>query len=264
MTADSTPRPVRDLLRLDGMGALVTGASRGIGAAIARRLGEAGADVAVGFRKSEAEAGEVAASIEAGGRTAVAISADVTSESEASRLVAETVGALGRLDILVNNAGIYPLSPLLELAESEWDAVIDANLKSVHLMTRAAGRRMCEQGAGSVVNIASVEGLVPAPNHAHYTAAKAGVIMHTRAAALELGPSGVRVNAVAPGLIGRDGLAEAWPEGVARWREVAPLGRLGTGADVADACLFLASEAARWITGTTLPVDGGVLARPVF
>ncbi|MDQ4078313.1 MAG: SDR family oxidoreductase, partial [Chloroflexota bacterium] len=125
--------------------------------------------------------------------------------------------------------------------------------------------QMIEQGAGgAIVNIASIEAERPAPLHAHYNAAKGGVLMYTRSAALELGPHGIRVNAVSPGLIWREGIEEQWPEGVARWREAAPLTRLGRPEDVADACLFLASPAARWISGTNLVVDGGVLVRPAF
>jgi len=124
---------------------------------------------------------------------------------------------------------------------------------------------MKEQGdGGAVVNVASIEAERPAPQHSHYNAAKAGVLMHTRAAAFELAPLGIRVNAVSPGLIWRAGLEQQWPDGVARWKEAAPLRRLGRAEDVADACLFLASPAARWITGVNLPVDGGVLVHPAF
>ena len=124
---------------------------------------------------------------------------------------------------------------------------------------------MIEKGCGgAIVNIASVEGETPAPMHSHYTSAKAGTLMHTRSAALELGPHGIRVNAVSPGLIWREGIEEGWPEGVERWKETAPLGRLGMPDEVADACLFLASPTARWISGASLAVDGGILARSVF
>ena len=257
--------PVARLLDLSGKSAVVTGAGRGIGAAIARRLAAAGAAVVVNFRSSGREAVAVARQIEAAGGAAVALQADVTRPEEVERLMAGAIATHGGLDILVNNAGIYPVSSLLEMAEDEWDAVVDANLKSVHLCTQAAAERMIERGeGGAIVNIASIEGHSPAPLHAHYDAAKAGVIMHTRSAAQELGPHGIRVNAVSPGLIRADGIEEAWPEGVARWLAAAPLGRMGEAVEVADACLFLASPASGWITGAVLPVDGGVLARPVF
>ena len=261
--ADLAPA-VGDLLDLAGQTALVTGAGRGIGAAIARRLSEAGAAVAVHYRSSADGAERVASAIRDGGGTAVTVTADLTRGAEADRLVAETVDALGGLDVLINNAGIYPVSPLLEMTEEEWDAVVDANLKSVFVTTRAAARTMAENRRGAIVNIASVEGEKPAPMHSHYTSAKAGVLMHTRSAALELGPAGIRVNAVSPGLIWKRGIEEEWPEGVDRWLDAAPLGRMGLPEEVADACLFLASPAARWVTGANLAVDGGVLARAVF
>jgi len=128
-------------------------------------------------------------------------------------------------------------------------------------MTRAAAARLIARGrGGAIVHVASIEGLQPAHGHSHYAASKAAVIMHARAAALELGRHGIRVNAVAPGLIDRDGLAEAWPDGVSRWLAACPLGRLGTAQDVADAVLFLLSDAARFVSGATLTVDGGMLA----
>ncbi len=253
------------LLDLSGRVALVTGAGRGIGAGIARRFAEAGAAVGVHYRTSEKGASEVVEAIRGAGGRAVALPADVTESGETDRLIAATVEALGRLDVLVNNAGTYPVSPLVEMPEEQWDEVVAANLKSVHLCTQAAARGMIERGeGGAVVNVSSIEGQAPADLHTHYTSAKAGVIMHTRAAALELGRHGIRVNSVAPGLIWARGIEENWPDGVRRWLDAVPLGRLGQPADVADACLFLASDAARWITGATLTVDGGVLSRAVF
>lgn len=257
--------PVKELLDFSGRVVLVTGAGQGIGAGIARRFAEAGAAVAVHYRSSHEGAEAVAQEIRTAGGWAQALGADVTVGAEVEGMVAAVVAALGRLDVLVNNAGLYPVSPLLKMPETEWQAVVDANLKSVHLCTQAAARKMVEQKqGGSVVNIASIEGEIPAKMHSHYASAKAGVAMHTRAAALELGEHSIRVNAVSPGLVDRPGLARDWRDGVDRWRASAPLGRLGDPLDVADACLFLASPAARWITGANLPVDGGMLSRAVF
>jgi NAD(P)-dependent dehydrogenase (short-subunit alcohol dehydrogenase family) len=175
------------------------------------------------------------------------------------------VKAFGRVDVLVNNAGTYPLASVLEMTEDEWDAMIDSNLRSVFLGTQATARQMVKQGGGgAIVNIASIEAENPAPSHSHYNAAKAGVVMHTRAAAQELGRHGIRVSAVSPGLIWREGLDKDWPDGVQRYQKAVPLGRLGRDDDVADACLFLASPAARWITGANLVVDGGVLTCTVY
>jgi NAD(P)-dependent dehydrogenase (short-subunit alcohol dehydrogenase family) len=153
----------------------------------------------------------------------------------------------------------------MQMTEVEWDAVIDANLRSVAACTRAGAARMMARGRGGcIVNIASIEAENPAPLHSHYNAAKAGVIMFTRSAAAELGPHGIRVNAVSPGLIWRAGIEREWPDGVERFQAAAPLGRLGMSDDVADACLFLASPGARWITGANLVVDGGVMTHQIF
>ncbi|RUA22557.1 MAG: short-chain dehydrogenase, partial [Actinobacteria bacterium] len=188
--------------------------------------------------------------------------ADLAAIGEPRRLVDETVAATGRLDLLVNNAGIQPVEPFDALTAAAWDEVLTVDLRATQVLTAAAATVMHEGGA--VVNIASIEAHQPAAGHAHYAAAKAGLVMATRAAALELGPSGIRINSVSPGLIDDGRLAERWPEGVDRWLAAAPLGRLGTPEDVADAVAFLVSDQARWITGVDLVVDGGVLARPTW
>ncbi len=256
---------VRDLLDLRDQVALVTGGGAGIGRAIARRLSEAGAMVAVHYRTSQAGAEQIVREIEQRGGRSLAIAADLTQPEEVEQLFTRTVENLGRLDILANNAGSYPQNTLLEMTPEQWNEVIAANLDSVHLCTRAAARQMIAQGhGGAIVNIASIEAENPAPGHSHYGAAKAGVLMYTRSAANELGRFGIRVNAVAPGLIWREGIEQDWPEGVARFLDHAPLQRLGHPEDVADAVLFLVSPAARWITGASLTVDGGVMTNQVY
>jgi 3-oxoacyl-[acyl-carrier protein] reductase len=180
-------------------------------------------------------------------------------QRDAGAICATAVETFGRLDVLVNNAGIQPVAPLPELGDDDLAEMFRVNAVGLAAMTREAAAAMADDG-GTIVNVASIEGLQPAADHSHYAAAKAAVVMHTRAAALELGRRGIRVNCVCPGLIDAPGLDAAWPEGVARWRAAAPLERLGTPADVADAVLFLASPAARWISGANLVVDGGVLA----
>lgn len=262
--AAEPPSP-KELLDFTGRVVLVTGASRGIGAGIALRFAQAGADVAVNYHASQEEAGQVVRQIEALGHSAFAVQADVRDRAQVEHMIERTVSELGDLDVLINNAGIDPLVPLLEMTDEQWEAVIQTDLRGVFLCTQVAAADMiARQASGAMVNIASIEAENPAANHSHYNAAKAGVVMHTRNAARELGPHGIRVNCVSPGVIDTGGLERAWPEGVERYRAAAPLGRTGMPQDVADACLFLASPAARWITGANLVVDGGVLTSTVY
>nr|WP_303711623.1 SDR family oxidoreductase [Kutzneria buriramensis]WKX10599.1 SDR family oxidoreductase [Kutzneria buriramensis] len=260
---------VRSTGLLEGQVALVTGAGGGIGRGIALRFAEEGAAVAVHCRTAMEAAREVADRIRDLGRRAVVLRADLTDEDGCRRLVREAAEwAGGRLSALVNNAGVQPTRALPGMTAAEWRAVVDANLTSVFACTQAAAEVMREQGegrvGGSVTHIASIEAGHPAVDHAHYSASKAAVVAHARAAALEYGPYGIRVNTVSPGLIAREGLARDWPEGVRRWQGAAPLGRLGRPEDVGDACVFLASPLATWITGHDLVVDGGVSARPTW
>ncbi len=256
---------VSSLLDLVGRTALVTGASGGIGGAIARRFAEAGAAVVVHFHRNRAGADAVVGSIRAAGGVAEPHQADISSANGASALIDAAFGTFGGLDILVNNAGQQPVHMLADTTEADFNAILAANVTGPFLLVKAfAGRLKQAARPGSVVNIASIEGHNPAAGHAHYASSKAALLMFTRAAALELGPQGIRVNSVSPGLIHRDGIEQGWPEGVARWTSAAALGRLGRPEDIADAALFLASDAARWISGADLVVDGGVSARPTW
>jgi len=255
---------IADMFDLSSKAVVVTGGSGGIGRGIALRLAEAGAAVVVGYRTGRAAADSLVAEIEGDGGRARAVAADVTESVGADGLVAACVESFGGIDVLVNNAGAYPMASLLEMTEEAWDEMIAVNLRSTFLCTQAAARRMIDRGGGSIINIASIEAENPAPMHAHYCAAKAGVVMLTEASAGEFGSHGIRVNTVSPGLIWREGIEEAWADGVERWKVAAPLGRLGTPADIANACLFLASDAAAWITGANLRVDGGVMTHQIF
>jgi 3-oxoacyl-[acyl-carrier protein] reductase len=249
---------------LEGQTALVTGAGRGIGRGIALRFAEHGAAVAVHCRTAVREARALADRIQDAGGRATVVRGDLIDPSECHRIVREAAEwGGGRLTALVNNAGVQPVRELAGMTAEEWRAVVDTNLGSVFACTQAAAEVMGESG-GSVTHIASIEASAPAPGHAHYSAAKAAVVMHARAAALEYGPLGIRVNTVSPGLVDREGLAEDWPDGVRRWQRAAPLGRLGRAEDIGDACVFLASPLASWITGHDLVVDGGVTARPTW
>lgn len=260
----ATP-PVSQLLDLRGRVALVTGAGAGIGTGIAARLAEAGARVAVHYLRSADGARTVVDGIAAAGGQAWACQADLTDAEAVRDLLRDVATHLGAPDIVINNAGVYPVTPLLDMPDGQWDDVIGGNLTSVHLVTQAFARAARDAGrGGAIVNIASIEASNVAPAHSHYIAAKAGVVMYTKASARELGPLGIRVNAVSPGLIWRPGLDEGWPEGVQAYRAATALGRLGRFDDVADACLFLSSPAARWITGAELVVDGGVLTNRAY
>lgn len=251
---------------LEGQVALVTGAGGGIGRGIATRFAQEGAAVVLHCRTAVEAAEEVARGVRESGGRALVLRADLTDEDACRRLVGEAAEwGGGRLTALVNNAGVQPTRALPGMTVEEWRQVVDTNLSSVFACTQAAAEVMREQqGGGSVTHIASIEASRPAPLHAHYSASKAAVVMHARAAALEYGPFGIRVNTVSPGLIDREGLGEAWPDGVRKWREAAPVGRLGRAEDVGDACVFLASGLASWISGHDLVVDGGVSARPTW
>ena len=211
------------------------------------------------YRSDRAGAEALAESL---GEKAIAVHGDITDQSAVDNLMQSALDSFGRLDALINNAALQDHGAFLTLPGETFDRMLQANVGGAFRCAQAAARRMPEGGA--IVNIASISGLEPAFEHAHYCSSKAALIMLTRAAALELGPMKVRVNAVAPGLIWRDGLDKNWPEGLARWLAHVPLGRVGEDEDVADACLFLASPAARFITGATITVDGGVTAHPSY
>jgi NAD(P)-dependent dehydrogenase (short-subunit alcohol dehydrogenase family) len=246
---------------LSGTVAVVTGAGGGI----TRAFAAAGAAVVVHYRSSAEQAAAVVADIIARGGRALSAQCDITDSDGCTGLMAAAVEAFGRLDTVVANAGVYPVAELATMSVPQWRGVIDTNLTGSFTTVQAAASAMRQRGGGgSIILIGSIEGAQPAWSHAHYCASKAAVIHFARAAALEYGRNGIRVNSVSPGLIWRDGLDLDWPDGVARFRRAAPLGRLGRPVDVGNACVFLASSMAEWITGQDLVVDGGVSAHPTW
>ncbi|MGA2183262.1 MAG: 3-oxoacyl-ACP reductase family protein [Bryobacteraceae bacterium] len=245
-------------MTLEGLTAVVTGASRGIGKAIALELARAGCRVAVNYLDDPVGAAGVVAGIRELGREAFAVQADVGAPAEVQRMFRE----VKRVDILVNNAAVQTAKPLLEVTDDEWDRVIRTNLTGCFLCTRSAGRLMKEHGGGVIVNIGSGCCKVPFPGLVAYTASKGGIDMFTKVAAIELGLYGIRVNCVAPGAIEVERTLADDPDFAKTWAAVTPLGRIGTPADVAGAVVFLASPAASFITGQTLWVDGAAFTKP--
>jgi 3-oxoacyl-[acyl-carrier protein] reductase len=244
---------VPDFASLEGKVALVTGGSRGIGVAVCRELAAAGAKVAVNYRSS-ADAAEGLAK-EIGG---AAIGGDVADAEQAAAVVAQAEEALGDLDILVNNAGITRDTLLARMSDEDWDEVIRTNLGGAFHTSRAVARKMLRRRSGSIVNMTSFVGLHGNPGQANYAASKAGIIGFTKALAKELGPRGVRVNAVAPGYIDTE-LTQGLPEDLRGFLlQNTPLGRLGEPRDVATAVRFLCSDEASFVTGEIMLVDGGL------
>ena len=242
---------------LGGRVAIVTGSTRGIGLGIARRLCEAGASVMCNARTAAGVSAEFDAERARSPRLSFH-AADVSTADGAGALVAATLAAFGRLDIVVNNASVQPSGDWSDATPASLDETISANVRSVECVTRAALPSLLRSPGAAIVNIASVRAARPGMRMAHYSASKAAVVALTQALAIELGPRGIRVNAISPGLVERPGLAEAWPEGVARFASDAPLRRLGRPADIGSACLFLVAGASSWITGVNLIVDGGI------
>jgi 3-oxoacyl-[acyl-carrier protein] reductase len=243
----------------DNKSAIVTGASRGIGRAIAIELARQGASVIVNYNASEAAAQEVVQAIAAAGGKAMAVKADVSAADQAAALVKACTDAYGKLDILVNNAGTTRDTLLLSMSEADWDTVINADLKSVFNCCKAAVKPMIRARGGRIVNIASVVGLSGQSGQTNYAAAKAGVIAFTKSLAKEVGSRNITVNCVAPGFI-PTALTNVLPdEQKQAITKATPLGRFGTPEEVAHAVSFLASDAAAFITGVTLSVDGGLV-----
>jgi len=239
--------------------ALVTGGSRGIGRSIATTLAAAGATVVVNYKGNQAAADEVVRAIEAAEGVALAVQADISKPDEVERLFKGVLERYGKIDILVNNAGITRDTLLLRMKEDDFDAVIDTNLRGVYLCTKAALRPMTKARSGRIINITSVVGLMGNAGQSNYAAAKAGIIGFTKAAAREMASRNITVNAVAPGYVETELTGVLSDQIRTAILENIPLGRMGTPQDVANVVCFLASDAAAYITGQTLTVDGGMV-----
>lgn len=246
--------------KLTGKVAVVTGASKGIGAAIAKGLAKEGAKVVVNYASSKADGDKVVADIKAAGGEAIAVQADVSKQQDVDRLIGAAKDTYGKIDVLVNNAGVYEFAPLDQITEKSFRRMFDLNVLGVLLTTQAAVKHMNGDG-GSVINISSVVALTPPPGGSVYSATKGALDVITRTFALELGSKGIRVNSLSPGLTETEGNRAAGnTEGDFLAMAIArtPLGRVGQPDDIADAAVFLASNDSRWITGEVIPVGGGI------
>jgi 3-oxoacyl-[acyl-carrier protein] reductase len=239
--------------------ALVTGASKGIGRAIALRFAEQGANVAFTYLSSVEQGQALEAELAAKGVKAKGYRSDASDFAQADKLIADVIADFGSLDVLINNAGITNDNLLLRLTEEAWDRVINVNLKSCFNTVKAATKQMMKQKSGSIINMTSVVGLKGNAGQANYAASKAGIIGFTKSVALELGSRGIRSNAIAPGFIETEMTGKLDEKTVQSWRDAIPLKRGGQPEDVADACVFLASDMSTYITGQVLQVDGGML-----
>jgi 3-oxoacyl-[acyl-carrier protein] reductase len=243
---------------LSGKVALVTGAGRGIGRAIALQLGAAGAKVAVNYNASEAAAEEVVGAIASDGGEARAVKANVSSADEVDGMINALVKDWGRVDILVNNAGITKDNLLMRMSNDEWDAVIDTNLRSVYYCTRAVVRPMMRNRWGRIISMSSIVGVTGNVGQANYAAAKAGIIAFTKSVAQEFASRGITANAVAPGFIQTDITAGLPDELKEQMLKAIPAGRVGEPEDIANVALFLASDLSAYVTGQVLHVNGGM------
>lgn len=244
---------------LSGKNALVTGASRGIGRATAIKLAQLGANVAVNYAGNKEKAEEVVATLKELGVESFSIQADVADEKSVKTMVKEVIDTFGSLQILVNNAGITRDQLLMRMKESDFDDVVQTNLKGAFLCTKAVTRQMMRQRFGRIINISSVVGVIGNPGQANYVAAKAGLIGLTKSVAKELASRNILVNAVAPGFITTDMTDELEDKQVEEMKRLIPLNKLGEPEDIANVVGFLASDEAKYITGQTIHVDGGMV-----
>lgn len=244
-------------ISLEGQVAVVTGASRGIGRAIAEEFARAGADLVINYNRTPAQ--EIVDFASSLGRKAIAVQADVSNAADCERLIDETIRQFGRLDVLVNNAGITRDTLLMRMDEAAWDDVLNTNLKSAFVTCKAASKHMMKARSGSIINIASVSGLIGLAGQANYAASKAGLIGFTKTIARELASRGIRANVIAPGFITSDMTSVLDEKMKEQVLGQIPLKRYGEPVDIANAALFLASDMSRYVTGTVTVVAGGMV-----
>ncbi len=251
-------------LPLEARSALITGSSKGVGKGIALELARNGCDIAVNYHTDQQGGEATAAEVRALGRRACVVQADIGQATEVDRMFEEILHTFPRLDILVNNAATQSWKPLLEVDDSDWDRVIRTNLKGCFLCTQRAARHMRAQGGGVILNIGSGSNKLPFPNLSSYTASKGGIEMLTKSAAIELAKYHIRVNCVAPGAIEIERTKREAADYGETWAKVTPLSRVGQPSDIGQAVAFLASDAASFITGQTLFIDGGLFTHPIW
>lgn len=244
---------------LENKNVLITGASRGIGKGIAVKFAQQGANVAFSYNSSAEAAKQLENELAENGIKAKGFQSNAADFDAAQELVKDVLEAFGSIDVLINNAGITKDNLLMRISEADFDKVIEVNLKSVFNLTKAVIRPMMKQRSGSIINMSSVVGVKGNAGQANYAASKAGILGFTKSVALELGSRNIRCNAIAPGFIETEMTGALPEETVKNWRESIPLKRGGTPEDIANACVFLASDMAAYITGQTLNVDGGML-----
>lgn len=258
-------RESKNELNYAGKTVVITGAARGMGIGIAKRFAEAGANAAITYQNSEAAANSLVQELKALGSNAKAYKLDQSIPEECESVMTSIYGDYGKIDVLINNAGININMDTMEITEDVWDKVLNTNTKGFFFCSRAAAKYMIKgKVEGAIISIASINGYTPLAEGAHYGASKAGIIMGTKSLAADFGKYGIRVNAIAPGLMDAPGLDEAVPG----WRESyvsrAPLARIGKWEDIGNICLFLASPLSGWITGQTITADGGVTLAPAY
>jgi 3-oxoacyl-[acyl-carrier protein] reductase len=243
---------------LDNKKILITGGSRGIGEALVKAMAKEGADIGFSYRSSAESANRVVEEAAAHGTTIKAYQSDAADFEQSAQLMKDFLADFGQVDVLINNAGITKDTLMLRMSEEQWDQVITVNLKSVFNLTKQALRPMLKQRGGSIINMSSVVGVFGNAGQANYAASKAGIIGFTKSIAKEVGSRGIRCNAIAPGFIATDMTDELTDEQRKAYTDSIPLGRLGSGQDIADACIYLGSDMSTYVTGQVLSICGGL------